>query len=376
VYGYPVLARRAALLALSISVTSCSERGPILIGLAGPFSEARGTSMRLAAELAVNEINRTGGINGRDIRLLIIDDSAQDQTAVLVAQELYANLDVVAVVGHLNSGATLAAAPVYNGDPTPLLAISPSASSPELTNAGRYSFRVCPTDLVHGRQLAEWARNELGASRAAVFYRNDDYGRGVRQNFVESFVELGGAIVGQDPYILELPNFIPFLELLRDQGGADVLMIAGSVAGAERVFPTLDSLGLRVQVMGGDGLTGIQDAVGPLAEGVLISTAYLPDRPGEKNATFVSTYRAAYANALPDHRGAGAYDIIHLLAEALKEVGPNRERLRDYVAGIGISRPPFSGVTGAISFDANGDVPTKPVVVGVVRGNRLVTARQ
>lgn len=328
--------------------------------------------MRMAAELAVNEINRTGGVDGRDLQLLVVDDSADTQVAVRVAQQLYDDPRVVAVVGHLTSGTTIAAAPIYNGGESPLLEISPSASSPSVSGAGPFTFRVCPSDRVHGSQLADWARQRLGAERAAVLYQNDSYGRSVRDAFVHSFTGLGGTIVSDDPYILDLPGFRPYLQLMRNRGGAQVLMIAGTRAGAERILPTLDSVGLEVQVMGGDGLVGIEGSEG--AEGVFVSTAYLSDQSGETNDVFVSAYRSAHANAVPDHRGAGAYDIVHILAEAIEAVGTDRGRLRDRVAAIGRTLPPYNGVTGRIAFDDAGDVPDKPVVIGVVTANTLVTA--
>jgi ABC-type branched-subunit amino acid transport system substrate-binding protein len=88
----------------------------------------------------------------------------------------------------------------------------------------------------------------------------------------------------------------------------------------------------------------------------------------------VSAYRAAYRNELPDHRGAGTYDIIYLLAQAIETVGPDRGRVRDYVARVGRTIAPFEGVTGPIAFDENGDVPRKDVVIGVISDGRLVTA--
>ncbi len=105
-----------------------------------------------------------------------------------------------------------------------------------------------------------------------------------------------------------------------------------------------------------------------------MSTAYLFDRPGEANAAFVAKYRAAYDDRVPDHRGAGTYDIVRLLARALSAVGADRKRVRDYLAGVGDASPPYDGVTGRIAFDRHGDVPDKDVVIGVVRNGRLVTA--
>jgi branched-chain amino acid transport system substrate-binding protein len=363
----------AAATVAALALACGSRDTPVRIGLAGPFTEPRGTSMRLAAELAVRQINEAGGVRGRPLELIVQDDSARNERAADVARAFTADPTVVAVVGHLTSGTTLAAAPIYHGARNPVPVVSPSASSPALSDAGPYTFRVCPTDLVHGARLAAWAVDRMGARRAAVLYINDEYGRGVRSVFSEAFTSRGGQVVADDPYLDDLPSFTPYLQRLRLGGGTDVLMIAGTRAGAERVLATLDTVGLRPVVMGGDGLSGLE-SLGAAGEGVFISTAYLPDRPGQRNAAFVQAYRAANRSQNPDHRGAGAYDAIHLLARAIADVGADRRRVRDYLASVGTTRPAYDGVTGRIAFDAQGDVPEKDVVIGVVRGGRLVTA--
>ena len=358
----------AAVLALA----GCAPDAPILIGLAGPMSETRGVSMQQGAELAVREVNARWGNEGRPLQLLTVDDSADADVAARVARQFYNNQSVVAVVGHLTSSTTLAAAPIYGAGGTPIVQISPSASSPLISSAGPYTFRICPSDLLHGARLAEWAREQLAAERVAILYQNDDYGRGVRSTFASSFLELGGNVVSEDPYIDEIPSLAPFLERVRRQGGADILFIAGTRQSGEKVRATLDTVGWNVQLMGGDGMVGIEESM--TVEGMLISSAYLPDQPGDLNSAFVRSYRSTFPNQLPDHRGAGAYDIIHLLAQAIEEVGADRSRIQDYLSRVGRDIVPFEGVTGTITFDQNGDVESKSVVIGVVAGGRLVAA--
>ncbi len=366
--------KHAALAALFAGALGCAAGNePIALGLAGPFSEPRGSSMRLAAELAVAEINRAGGVRGRRLALVVQDDSARAEMAVPAARALYANPRVVAVIGHLTSAATLAAAPVYGGGRRPLALVSPSASAPAVSDAGPHVFRVCPTDLAHGITLAEFAYRRLGARSAAILYQNDEYGRGIRGTFADEFTRLGGRLASDDPYTPDLPSFEPYLRRLQQRGGADVLLIAGTAAAARRILPTLDTVGIRPRILGGDALAGLETE--QRANGVLTSTAYLPDSPGERNQAFVAAYRAAYGDQPLDHRGASAYDIVHLLARAIDAVGPNRRRLRDYLAGVGTTSPPFDGVTGRIAFDQQGDVPTKTVVLGVIRDGHVVMAQ-
>lgn len=137
------------------------DGGPVRLGVAGSFSDPIGIPMQLAAELAAEEINAAGGIGGRPLELVIRDDYADPDSAVFIAGDLY-DSGVSAVVGHLFSGTTLAAAPVYNGGDDPVAAISPSSSSPEVSSAGDHTFRVCPSDLAHGAALAEWVREKIG----------------------------------------------------------------------------------------------------------------------------------------------------------------------------------------------------------------------
>src|SRR3989442_471231 len=241
-------------------------------------------------QLAVNQINAKRGIRGRKLELRIVDDSGNEDTAVRVAEQLYADPAIVAVVGHLSSGTSLAAARVYAGGATPTAMISPSASSPDLSGISPYVFRVCPSDLQHGPQLARFAWHTLGARRAGIIYLNSDYGRGGRRTFAAEFARLGG---------------------------------------------------------------------------IRLSSAYLPDRRDERNIAFVADYARAFPGQRPDHRGAGAYDIVLLLARAMDQAGADRRAVRDYLARVGRGKPPFEGVTGSITVDRNRGVAGKKGGLGV-----------
>jgi len=330
--------------------------------------------MQRAAELAVKEINARGGLRGRPLALRIMDDSGRADVAIRVAQTLVDDPEVVAVIGHLTSGTSLAAGRVYGAGRRPVAMISPSASSPDLSGVNPFVFRICPTDLSHGAQLARYARQTLGARRAGIIYIDDDYGRGLRLSFATEFRRLGGTIVEEDPSLPTTASLEPYLARMRQVGGTDVLMLATERGGAELALRDQAHLGLRWPTIGGDALTGIEAAGGgALAEGVRLSSAYLPDRPGERNAVFVAAYARAYEGQRPDHRGAGAYDIVQLLARVFTAAGTDRLAVRDYLARVGAGVPAYDGVTGTIAFDGRGDVPAKPVVIGVVRDGRIVT---
>lgn len=358
-------------LAAALCVAACArETGPIFIGLAGPMADPLGVAELRAARLAVDEIDRRGGVAGRPLRLRVVDDSGTENGALRAAASLRADRTVVAVVGHLTSTTTIAAARVYGEGSHPLPMVSPTASSPELSGISPYAFRVCPTDLQHGPALARFARERLGARRAGILYLNDDYGRGVRRAFAAEFTHRGGVVVEADPFLPGTESVEPFLSRMRERG-VDVLMLAADVPGAEVALRDLRRLGLPWPVVGSDGMVGIEaDAV--LAEGVYISTAYLPDRQGDHNAAFVVDYLRATGGQRPNDVAALTYDVVQLVARAVDAVGPDRDRIRAFLAQVGRRRPPFEGVTGRIVFDSAGDVHNKPLTIAVVHGGRLV----
>lgn len=358
---------------LALAACGGTESGPVRIGVTGSFSDPIGTPMQLAAELAADEINAAGGIGGRRLELVIRDDYADPDSAVFIATDLYES-GVSAVIGHLFSGMSLAAAPVYNGGPAPVAAISPSSSSPELTTAGDYTFRICPSDLEHGSALAHWIHERLHLARGAVLYLNDQYGRGIRQTFVGEFLRLGGQLESVDPYLGATPDVGAYLDRLARSRRAEFLVVAGNRGEAEEVIRQLRRRGLAIPVIGGDGIEGIHEA-GALAEGVYLSSAYFPNLPTEANRRFVESYRRKYPGAgIPNQPAAATYDAVYLLRDVIARAGSDRAAVRRALAEVGSATPPFEGVTGTVAFDAAGDVPNQNVYIGLVKQGAVIVA--
>ena len=345
------------------------------IGVAGSFSDPIGLPMKLAAQLAAEEINAAGGIDGRPLDLVLRDDYADPDSAVFIASDLYES-DVSAVVGHLFSGTTLAAAPVYNGGDDPVAAISPSSSSPEVSSAGDHTFRVCPSDLAHGAALAHWVRERLQLERRAVLYLNDQYGRGIRQTFVEQFQRLGGRLESVDPYLGDRPDVGPYLDRMARNRGVQFIVVAGNRGEAEEVLRQARRRGLTIPILGGDGLEGIEGA-GALAEGVYLTSSYFPTLPTGANRKFVDAYRRKYPDAgLPNQPAAATYDAIYLLRDVIARAGTDRRAVSRALAGVGSETPAFEGVTGVVAFDAVGDVPEQNVYVGIVHAGAVEVANR
>jgi branched-chain amino acid transport system substrate-binding protein len=204
-----------------------------------------------------------------------------------------------------------------------------------------------------------------------VLYLNDQYGRGVRQTFVRDFVRRGGVLQSIDPYLGDIPLVGPYLDRLAKTGGTDFLVVAGNRGEAEEVLRQARRRGLMMPVIGGDGLEGIE-ASGALAEGVYLSSAYLPTLGTPANRKFIQAYRKKFPTAgLPNQPAAATYDAVYLLREVLARSGPQRSDVRRELARVGGAAPAFRGVTGTVAFDTKGDVPNQAVYIGVVRGGAV-----
>jgi branched-chain amino acid transport system substrate-binding protein len=366
----------AFVLLLGLGACAAESSDKIYIGLAAPAELEIGEAARRGAALAIEEINEQGGINGRLLELEVKDDRMERERAIQVAQQFRDEGRVVAVIGHINSGATLAAADIYNHPTNGVLEISPGASSPELSGKGEWTFRVCPTDLHQGSALADLAYTRLGLRRAGVIYANDEYGRGILGAFTPSFEKLGGQVIARDPFLFTFmesdSTFDPYLERAI-RAGMDALVIAGVGEEVLAILRAARRLGYEGAVMGADGLTDLKDA-GEIAQGVYMTSGFLPDRPTEIAQEFVQHYNEHYADT-PRDGAAHSYDAVMLVVQGIREVGPNRRALRDYIAAVGSTIPAFEGVTGRISLDKNGDVVDKEPTIGVIRNGEIITVR-
>jgi branched-chain amino acid transport system substrate-binding protein len=362
----------AGLLTLGLAIAGCGDdTRPILIGWGGgPLNDSTVAPSLHTAELAIAEINAAGGIHGRPLRLVILEDGGEPDSAVRVATRLV-DSGVVAVIGHIYSSTTLAAAPVYNNPHNPVLQISPSATSPLITQAGPYTFRVCPSDLQYGGALAHFVQQSLKLTRGAVLYVNNDYGRGVRRTFEREFSLLSGEVTEVDPFLEANPEVGAYLERVTQGQGAEFLILAANIDEGTKVLQAIRDRGYKGPVLGGDGLDGIEDA-GTIGEGVYVATVYLPSQNTERNRKFLSAYREKFPLGNPvDYSAAATYDIVYLLRDAMLRGGTGRKDLRDAVAAVGQSEPAFDGLTGSIAFDENGDVPRLNIQVGVIRNGTL-----
>jgi branched-chain amino acid transport system substrate-binding protein len=357
----------AALTAFLLAAAACSEpeRKPIVFGLAGPFRTEYGVSMQQGAELARRDINQAGGIRNRLLEFRVVDDAADADSASRVAESLFRDPAVVAVVGHANSSTTVQAAGTYDRG---LPAVATSATSPEISRLGDWVFRVAPSDSDNSVQLARFA-HRLGLP-TGILYQNEDYGRGLADGFRRAMLDAGGRVLETDPYLPETQDLAPYLERMKTRG-VKLVFIAGMQADAARIIRQAHAVGLDARFLGGDGLERLARK-GPEFEGTMLGLLFHPDA-SPAAGQFADRFRAAFHHE-PDSFAALGYDATRLLAVAAAEGGPSRASIRGYLARVGREggKPAYEGVTGTIRFDENGDPVKKEIRVGSMRAGKII----
>jgi branched-chain amino acid transport system substrate-binding protein len=354
---------------------ACADQSrPVRLGVAMSLQEEGIKPSRYAAELAAREINQAGGVGGRPLELVFRDDFGNSDSAVAVANLLY-DSDVSAVVGPAYSSMTLASAPVYNGGRRPLVQLSPSASSPQVSSAGDFTFRLCPSDLAYGAALASFSVDH-GFLRAAVIYVNDAYGRGVRQTFAAEYSRLGGEIIELDPFLAATPDVGVYLARIAREKKAQAIILAANQSEGLKVLAQIRAAKLNLPILGGDGMAGAERTDPGLTEGLYVSSGYLVGDPSPLNRKFVAAYEKMFPQAGPPDQGAAAvYDAVYLLSHIVKDVGTDRAAVRNALARVGTADSAYQGVVGRVAFDSLGDVPDLKVRIGVARGGILVPAQ-
>jgi branched-chain amino acid transport system substrate-binding protein len=367
----PVVKLAAALGACALlwsSTPAVSQSNAITIGVILPLSGDAahwGIPVRDGAELAVEEINNGGGINGRKLALAIEDDRCQPAEGVGAFNRL---TNVQAVLGAVCSGVTLAIAPHAEARQTVL--ISPASTSPKVTDAGDFIFRVIPSGSLRGKIFAEYIFNERSLRRLAVLYINNEGGIGGATAFKTRFAQLGGTVVFEEGYPPGATDLRAPLAKIKE-ANPDGLLAGSYPPDTVVLLKQMRELGLRLPVF----LTteAVQNPevlreAGEAANGAVYILAAPPT--GAAPERFVKSFEARFKRP-PELFAAEGYDIVRLVHRAVvaaKGATISGPALRDYLYGV----RNYAGASGVITFDKNGDV-VKPYAIKTIDGGKPIT---
>lgn len=338
-----------------------TDEGTILLGEVGSLtgSEAAfGVSTRNGIELAIEETNAAGGVKGKKVAVRVYDDQSKPDEAGSATARLISQDKVTAILGEVSSSNSLAMAPRAQEAQVPM--VSPSSTNPKVTEVGDYIFRVCFIDPFQGAVMARYSHDKLKFTKVAILTdKKSAYSEGLTEYFNDTFVKLGGKIVGIEAYANGDTDFRAQLTNIKKLK-PDGIYVPGYYQSVAIIAEQARELGLNVPLMGGDGWDSAKlfELGGKAVEGSYVSNHYSADDPSPRVQDFIKRYKEKYGQ-VPDSLAALGYDSARVVIEAMKRAkdlsGPV---LRDAIA----ETRDFPGVAGTITLDEHRN-PVKPAVV-------------
>jgi branched-chain amino acid transport system substrate-binding protein len=321
----------------------------IVIGLYGPMSGSaaqNGKHFSNSVALAVDDVNKAGGIANRPVKVVEADDRLDPKEAANIAQKFVSDPNMLAVIGGFSSTASLAAAPIYQK--AGMTNLCPTCSHPEYTKDGNFIFSLSNPQSDEGPFNAKFTVNTLGKKKVAVLWRKDDWGLSAKDTYENEIKKLGGEVVLSEGLLEGTQDFKPVLTKIKSLN-PDVIYIALFYTDAAVMTQQAKQLGLTIPVVSSGSLYNIQfvKLAQDSAEGMLLPTAYFPAEG--KSVEFAKRYKERFGIDA-DNFAAHAYDSAVLMLEAIKKSDLTRDSVRQSLMATSKG---YKGLTGDLTFDEN-----------------------
>lgn len=342
----------------------------IKIGAILPFTGTEaswGADAREGIELAAEEINSAGSIEGKKIEIIFEDGQCKPAPAATAAQKLISVDNVHVIIGEICSSATLAIAPIAENSRTVL--ISPGSASPKITQAGDYIFRNWISDAFTGKKMAQLSYKDLAFKELAVLYINNEWGTGLKDSFEIEFKKLGGKILASEAVEQDAKDFRTQLAKIKAKKPKAIFMPVYYIEAA-LILKQAKELGIDAQFLSGDSVEKPEliETAGELAEGIIFAAPfYDAESKEEKIRNFVNKYESRYGRK-PGVVAAHAYDAMNIIVLALQQC---KTAYGPCIKEALYKMKDFPGITGTTSFDSNGDA-TKTIILKTVRNGKFV----
>jgi branched-chain amino acid transport system substrate-binding protein len=313
--------------------------------------------------MALDEINAGGGVLGKKITYVKLDNKTDPAESTSAATRLATKENVSLILGPATTGATKASIPVADKNKVPLISGSATADDVTVDAKGvkEYAYRICFNDSFQGTVMANFASKNLNAKNAVVLMDNSsDYGKGLTKTFTDTFTKNGGAIAAQEAFVKDEKDFSAILTKIKDKN-FDILLIAGYYNEAGLIIKQARALGIDKPVLGGDGLDS--PVLGELAGKTALNKVYFSNHYSSLDkdpviVKFMDEFKKKN-NKAPNAFNALGYDLGYFAADAVKRANSTepvkiKEALDNTLE--------FKGVTGKFSIDKNHN-PVKTAVV-------------
>ncbi len=365
-----------SLVACFLLLAACGSpqpKGEVIVYVAAPLSgfQANGGQTVLGgAKLMAEQFNEAGGLLGYQVRVVGIDDESDSDVAVEVAQQIKEAIggkdEIIGLIGHYNSGQTLAAMEIYKD--LPLVIITPTASEVSITQRGyRNFFRVNANDATQARVDAEFLVNTVGARRVAVVYNDDPYGQGLGALIAEELRDLGAQVPLELQVAVEQSIFAEEVQRIA-AANPDAIFYGGYEVEAPYLRAELVEAGITVPFLASDGafLSATIDEAGGAAEGIYVS-AFAPSPAAVVDKQWIKEYQEVdYRN--PDTYSINGYSAMQVLAEGIKKA----KSFDAAEVAQAIRQLDFDTLVGHISYDQGGDLKEQSIYIFQVQDGAFV----
>ena len=330
-------------------VAGCSKKDSDSIKIGGVFPLTGGVSVygveyKNGIDLAIEEINAAGGVNGKMLVLISEDDEGNPDKSVNAFQKLTTKDGVKMFIGSLTSGCTKAM--TQRAQAMKILQIAPAATATDITDAGNYIFRACFIDPFQGTVGGKFSIETLGAKKAAILYDiGNDYSVGLTENFEKTFTEMGGAIVAKESYATNDKDFNAQLTKIKN-AAPDVLYLPDYYGTVALIAKQARAQGIDIPLVGADGWDGLTANAGEEVLNGYYSNHYATDSDSPAVQKFVKAFRDKYHKD-PNSFAALGYDSVYLLRDSIAKAGTDEaSAVRDALEKID-----GDYVTGRLHFD-------------------------
>ncbi len=361
---------------ISLMGVSWAAEAPIKIGvvqnLTGAWASIDGPCWN-GIQLAVDEINKAGGLLGRQVEAVCIDTKADELEVVAAVTRLIEKEKVSIIVGYCDTHWVLTAAPLAAENKIPF--ITPGATHPRIPERTG-AWMACFGDNLQGTVMAEYAIKKENLKKVAVWVDTAcDFSVGVCEYFVDSFKHFGGEVVYEDSFEtnwIDYSSLVARLKAQQDAGKVDCVYVGGVPGNIGLIVKQLREGGVTIPILGEDGFDTplLVEVGGKYAEGVLFVTHVSLSSPAPEVQEFVKNYKEKWGVEPENAFAALGYDTVNLTAQAIKLVGSAEPSKIE--EGLALVKD-FPGVTGSITFAEGSKVPQKGVSVLVVKNGVFET---
>ena len=353
-----------ALLLSGCKKTATSDASQIVVGefasLTGGTASF-GQSSHKGTQMAIDELNASGGLLGKKFKLVTEDDQSKAGEPATVVRKMISRDKIVALLGEVASSRSLEAAPIAQQAKIPM--ISPASTNPKVTQVGDYVFRVCFIDPFQGTVLAKFAMSRGWKNVAILTDVKQDYSVGLSQFFKEYLTKNGGTVASEQSYSSGDKDFKAQLTSIKSSN-PQAILCSGYYNEAGLIASQAREIGLNVPLLGGDGWDSpsLIEVGGQAMEGNFFSNHFSAEDQSPVIQDFIKKFKAKF-NEQPDAMAALGYDSAMILADAIKRAGgTDSQPLRDAIA----STANYQAVTGTISLDESRNA-NKPAVVLTIK---------